>query len=404
MNAAVPEPQVPRNAKVLALAQALGGANPAIVISLGGLVGGALAPSPALATLPISVYHIGLALGTVPAGMMMRRHGRRAGYLLGTMFGIVAGLVAAGGVISQAFLLFCLGTLCAGLYGSYVQSYRFAAADGVASEHRARAISWVMVGGLAAAVIGPQTVIWTRDLMPAAPFAASFLAQGALALLAIPVLWRLRGVPAPAGTADAAGAARPLREIVLNPRFAVAVMAGMVSYGLMSFVMTAAPIAMVDCGHTVGQAALGIQWHVLAMFGPSFFTGGLIQRFGKGRITAAGLLLMAGSSALALSGLDLFHFWGSLVLLGVGWNFGFIGATALITECYRPEERTRVQACNDFLVFGSVALASLSSGGLLQSGGWQTINWIVLPTVAVVLALLLWRRGDTVSATPAAPR
>ena len=385
------------------------GSKRALLLKIGAGVGAtavslaALAPSPALATLPISIYQIGLALGTVPAGMMMRRYGRRAGYLLGTLCGVVAGLVAAYGVMRGAFLLFCLGTLCAGLYGSYVQSYRFAAADGVAAEFRARAISWVMVGGLFAAVIGPQTVIWTRDLMPGAPFAASFLAQGALALLAIPVLWRLRGVPASTGAADGPGA-RPLREIVLTPRFAVAVMAGMVSYGLMSFVMTAAPIAMVGCGHTVGEAALGIQWHVLAMYGPSFFTGRLVQRFGKARVTAAGLLLMAASAALALSGLDLFHFWGSLVLLGLGWNLGFIGATALVTDCYRPEERTRVQACNDFLVFGSVAVASLSSGGLLQSGGWQAINWIVMPTVAIVLALLLWRRGDTVSATPAVPR
>jgi len=394
---------VPVNAKVLAAAQALGGANPAIVISLGGLVGATLAPTPALTTLPVSLYHIGLALGTLPAGAIMRRYGRRAGYLLGACFGAAAGLIAAAGVAGGAFLLFCLGTICAGLYGSYVQSYRFAAADGVAPAFRARAISWVMVGGLFAAVIGPQAVIWTRDLIPAAPFAASFLAQGALALLAVPILMRLRGVPAPAAQAGG-GDARPLREIVFTPRFAVALMAGMVSYGLMSFVMTAAPIAMVGCGHTVGEAALGIQWHVLAMYGPSFFTGRLIQRYGKGRVTASGLALMAASAVLALSGLDLLHFWGSLVLLGVGWNLSFIGATALVTDCYRPSERTRVQACNDFLVFGSVALASLSSGSLLQSGGWQTINWIVMPTVAAVLALLLWRRGDMVSARPEAPR
>ncbi len=388
--------QIRRNALVLTGAQALGGANPAIVISLGGLVGTSLAPQAALATLPVGLFQLGLALGTLPAAMVMRRWGRRAGYILGALLGALAGLAAAYGVYDGAFALFCAGTMIAGLYASYVQSYRFAAADGAAAELRPRLISWVMMGGLAAAVIGPQTVIWTRDLIPAAPFSASFLAQAGLALLALPVVAMLRA-PGPSGDGQdaSAGQARPLAQIVRHPRFIAAAAAGMVTYGLMSFVMTAAPVAMVACGHTVGEAALGIQWHVLAMFGPSFYTGRLIQRFGKVRVTVAGLLLTSAAAVVALSGLGLAHFWVALVLLGLGWNFGFIGATALVTDCYAPCERARVQGLNDFLVFGSVATASMSSGQLLHAGGWQMVNLIVHPAVAAVLLLLAWQHART---------
>jgi MFS family permease len=233
-------------------------------------------------------------------------------------------------------------------------------------------------------------VIWTRDAIPAAPFAGSFLGLAALALAALPVLMMLRAPPAPTADAPPPAAGRPLGEIMRQPRFLLAVGAGVVSYGLMSFVMTATPIAMVGCGHTVGEAALGIQWHVLAMFGPSFVTGRLIARFGKERVTAVGLLLIAASGAVALSGLSLAHFWIALILLGVGWNFGFIGATAMVTDCHTAEERTRVQGANDFLVFGTTATASFSAGGLLSTAGWEMINWLVFPAVAVVLVPLLW--------------
>ncbi|WP_124080222.1 MFS transporter [Pigmentiphaga humi] len=389
---ALSERDVRRNALVLSCAQALGGANPAIVISLGGLVGQALATDKALATLPVSLYNLGLALGTIPAAMLMRRLGRRAAYIVGALVGAVAGCLAAYSITGSLFALFCLATAIAGVYGSCVQSYRFGATDGATPEFRARAISWVMVGGLAGSVIGPQTVIWTRDAIAGVPFAGSFFSQAVLALLAIPVLLMMRGAVRPAAER---GGGRPLREIVLTQRFVVAVAAGIVSFGMMSFVMTAAPIAMVACGHTVGEAALGIQWHVLAMFAPSFFTGRLIARYGKEVVTIVGLLLMGVSGAVALSGLGVAHFWGSLVFLGVGWNFGFIGATALVTDCYRPEERTRVQAVNDFLVFGSVALASFSSGRLLNAAGWETINWLLYPAIAIALLPLLWQMRAT---------
>jgi len=391
-NEMAPDETAKRNILVLTAAQALGAASPPIIISLGGIVGQTLSSTPALATLPVSLYNLGLALGTVPAAMVMRRMGRRTGYLIGATIGVFSGLVATLGIVGAAFVVFCLGTFMAGFYGAYVQSYRFAAADAATGPLKAKAISWVMIGGLAAAVIGPQLVIWTRDALPAAPFAGSFLSQAALALLALPVLMLLRA-PKPAAPAAAAqpGGGRPLAEIMRTPRFILAVAAGVVSYGLMSFVMTAAPMAMVGCGFTVGEAALGIQWHVLAMFAPSFFTGNLIARFGKEKITALGLALIAASGAVALSGLDLEHFFISLILLGVGWNFGFIGATAMITDCHTPQERGKVQGANDFMVFGTVAAASFFSGSLLNASGWAAVNWMIFPIVALVLVPLLWR-------------
>ena len=382
-----------QNARTLAVAAMFGGASPAIVISLGGLVGQSLAPDKALATLPVSLLHLGLATGTIPAALLMRRLGRRSAYILGALIGVAAGSVAAHGIASAAFSVFCLGTFLAGWWGSFVQSYRFAATDAATDSFKARAISWVMIGGLAAGLVGPQSVIWTRDLLSSVPFAGSFLAQAVLALLSIPVLALLRPNPV---VEAARGGGRPLGEIVRQPRFVIAVVAGLVSYGLMSFLMTAAPIAMVGCGHPVGAAALGIQWHILAMFGPSFFTGTLIGRFGKGRITATGLVLIAAAAAIGLSGLTVAHFWIALILLGVGWNFGFIGATALVTDCYRPEERTKVQAANDFLVFGAVAVASFASGKLLHSGGWEIVNWLVFPPVLIALALLAWHGRDRI--------
>ncbi len=383
------EAQAQRNIRLLTIAQALGGAGPPIIISLGGLVGQALAPSPALVTLPVSLYNLGLALSTLPAAYLMRRLGRRSAYLIGAVSAAVAGLLAAGGIFAAAFLLFCLGTFAAGFQGANVQSYRFAAADGVSGPLKAKAISSVLVGGLFAAVIGPQLVIWTRDAIPSAPFAGSFLSQAALAVLVIPVLLLLR-TPSVAASA-AQGGGRSLKAILMSPRYMLAVATGVVSYGLMTFVMTASPVAMVGHGHSIDHAALGIQWHVLAMFVPSFFTGRLITRFGKERIAAVGLLLTGASGAVALAGLDLGHFWVALILLGIGWNFGFIGATAMVTECHSPEERGKAQGANDFIIFGVVAAASFFSGNLLHASGWETINWLIFPAVALVLVPLLWR-------------
>ena len=379
-----------RNLSLLVAAQALGGASPPIIISLGGLVGQQLSSNPTATTLPVSSYQLGLALSTLPAAWLMQRLGRRWAYVLGAVLGVVSGIIAAQGIAQSDFVTFCIGTALAGFYAACVQSYRFAAADAVGAPHlQAKAISRIMVGGLIAAIIGPQVVIWTRDALPATPFAGSFYSQAALAALALPILLLLR-LPAPQKQAIV-GTARPLKAIAATPQFIEAAAAGVVSYGLMAFLMTAAPMAMVGCGHSVGEAALGIQWHVLAMFGPSFFTGRLIGRFGQRKITALGLVMIAASGLLALMGEGLSEFWGSLILLGVGWNFGFIGATAMLTACYTPAERTKVQALNDFLVFGTVAIASFGSGQLLHSVGWSGINIGMQPLVVIVLAIMAWQ-------------
>ncbi len=379
-----------RNLSLLVAAQALGGASPPIIISLGGLVGQQLSSNPTATTLPVSIYQLGLALSTLPAAWLMQRLGRRWAYVLGAVLGVVSGIIAAQGIAQSDFVTFCIGTALAGFYAACVQSYRFAAADAVGAPHlQAKAISRIMVGGLIAAIIGPQVVIWTRDALPATPFAGSFYSQAALAALALPILLLLR-LPAPQKQAIA-GTARPLKAIAATPQFIEAAAAGVVSYGLMAFLMTAAPMAMVGCGHSVGEAALGIQWHVLAMFGPSFFTGRLIGRFGQRKITALGLVMIAASGLLALMGEGLSEFWGALILLGVGWNFGFIGATAMLTACYTPAERTKVQALNDFLVFGTVAIASFGSGQLLHSVGWSGINIGMQPLVVIVLAIMAWQ-------------
>ena len=379
-----------RNLSLLVAAQALGGASPPIIISLGGLVGQQLSSNPTATTLPVSIYQLGLALSTLPAAWLMQRLGRRWAYVLGAVLGVVSGIIAARGIAQSDFVTFCIGTALAGFYAACVQSYRFAAADAVGAPHlQAKAISRIMVGGLIAAIIGPQVVIWTRDALPATPFAGSFYSQAALAALALPILLLLR-LPAPQKQAIV-GTARPLKAIAATPQFIEAAAAGVVSYGLMAFLMTAAPMAMVGCGHSVGEAALGIQWHVLAMFGPSFFTGRLIGRFGQRKITALGLVMIAASGLLALMGEGLSEFWGSLILLGVRWNFGFIGATAMLTACYTPAERTKVQALNDFLVFGTVAIASFGSGQLLHSVGWSGINIGMQPLVVIVLAIMAWQ-------------
>lgn len=378
-----------RNMAVLTAAQALGGASPPIVMSLGGLVGQHLAADPAWVTFPVSLFGVGLALGAPPAAFIMRRHGRRNGYLLGALFGVASGLVAAFGIFIASFWLFCIGAFTAGLYGSYVQSYRFAAADGAEGDLKAKAISWVMVGGLVAAVVGPQLVIWTRDAVPGTPYVGSFLSQAALALLVIPVLLLLRSPPAV--VQSGAGGGRSLGQIMRVPRFILAVATGVVSYGLMAFVMTAAPVAMVNAGHSADSAALGIQWHLLAMFAPSFFTGRLMGRFGKERVAAVGMVLIAVSAAVALSGMAVANFWLSLMIMGVGWNFSFIGATAMVTDCHTAEERGKAQGANDFFVFGATAIVSFLAGAVLNTSGWQAINWLLFPPVALILAPLLWQ-------------
>ncbi len=380
-----------RNVFVLAAAQALAGAGAPICISLGGIVGlHLLGLDKSLATLPVTGFVVGTALATLPAGILARRLGRRKGLMIGSLLGVCGGLLAAYAVFLSSFWFFCFGVSLAGASSAFVQQYRFAAADSASESFRPKAISWVMAGGVLAAVIGPQTASLTKDLLAPTLYAGAFVGLSVLAALSCIVLGFLKAPPIQSVQNTAAG--RPLLEIMRQGRFIVAVLCAVSSYALMSFVMTAAPMAMVSHGHSMSNALLGIQWHVMAMFAPSFFTGSLIQRFGKERIVVVGLLLLAGCAALALAGPHLAHFWGALILLGIGWNFGFIGATAMLTETYRPEEKNRVQAVNDFIVFGFVAAASLSSGGILHAFGWNTVNVVVFPVVIITLALLFFTR------------
>lgn len=395
MTTATPEPLVDdrlakRNAVLLALAQALGGASASIVIATGPLVGYMmLEEDKALATLPVSAMVLGTAFGTIPAGMIMRRFGRRAGFTGAALLGALSGLLASFAVFRDNFALFALACSLGGFAGAFVHQYRFAAADTASEVFKPKAISWVLAGGVLAGVVGPQTVIATKDMFAPILFAGTYLAQAGLALVSLFLLAFVR-IPKPPRLTREQSGGRPLLQIMSQPRFVVAAACGICSYALMSLVMTATPLAMIACGLSETDAALGIQWHVLAMFGPSFFTGGLIARFGKERIVSIGLALLAGCSVVALMGIELTHFWTALVLLGLGWNFGFIGATAMLTDTYRPEERNLVQAVNDFLVFGFVAAASFSSGALLNAFGWGTVNILVFPFVVLCLALLIW--------------
>ena len=369
----------------LAIAQALAGANSGVVYATGAIVGNMLAPSKALATLPISLFVVGMAACTLPAGAIARRHGRRAAFLAGTGCGVLVGLLAALAVVLGSFWLFCAATFFGGAYTAVVLSFRFAAADCVPLERRPRALSAVMAGGVFAGVLGPQLVTHTMDLWQPYTFAATYLAQAAVAVVSALVLL---GVHVPAPTAAEVAGGRPLGVIARQPRFITAVICGVVSYTLMNFVMTAAPLAMRLCGLSQESSNLGLQWHIIAMYAPSFFTGRLITRFGAARVVAAGFAFTAASAAIGLTGVDVAHFWLTLILLGIGWNFGFVGASALVLECHRPEERTRVQSLNDFLVFGTMVLGSLSSGGLLTAYGWDVVLWVSFVPLAVAMATL----------------
>ena len=376
-----------RNAMVLAVAQALAGGNNTVIISTASIIGAMMAPDKGLATLPITCMVLGMWAGTLPIGALARRFGRRFALQSGSVFGVLSGLISYTAVMQNNFWVLLVGTFCGGLYAAAHQSYRFAAADTASDGYRAKVVSWVLAGGVFAAVIGPQLVIWTKDLLSPHLFAASYLGQSICAALAALVLAFVKVPPLGSGRAERA---RPLSEIVRQPRFIVAVVCGVASYSMMNLMMTSAPLAMVGCGHSVTDAALGIQWHVLAMYAPSFFTGSLINRFGIERITVLGLVLLGASAIAGLSGITVAHFWTALVLLGLGWNLAFIGATTMVTQCHRPHERNTVQSFNDFLIFGSMAVASFSSGQLLDTFGWQAVNGVIFPTVLVAGAMLAW--------------
>ena len=385
-----------RNVLLLAVAGALCSAVTVMLFGSAGLVGTVLAPDRAWATAPITAFVTGTLIASFPSAMLMKRFGRRPVFIGGAVVGLAGTALAAQAIIWGHFGLFVAACALQGVYQATANYYRFAAADAASDEFRPRAISWVLTGGVAAAFLGTLIVMGTAKLLDPFMFAASYMTGAGLAILAMPVLAALT-VPPPVDIS--AGQGRTIPQILREPRFLAAMLSGMISYGLMNLVMTASPIAMVDCGLTVTDASFALQWHVLAMYVPSFFTGGLITRFGASRVTAAGLFLLGGAGVVALSGVAFQHFAISLILLGLGWNFGFIGATALLTRCYSPAERDRAQGINEFAISATVAFASLSSGKILAAAGWSAVNLTVFPAVALSLALLLWlqRRPEAVS-------
>ena len=376
-----------RNVALLAGCQAMLFTNNATLIAINGLAGLALTPYTALATLPVTCWVLGGAIATMPASFHMKRVGRQRGLTWGTLWGIAGALICAAAIWTQNFWLLCFGTLVWGVYNAYGQYYRFAAADVASPDFRATAISLVLAGGLVGGILGPTTSRLTVDLL-APKFMGAYLALIAFAVVTMLLLQFMR-IPNPSAT-ERAATGRALRVIAAQPKFIIAVLSGAISYGVMNFLMTSTPIAMQVCGHPYSDSAFVISSHVVAMFAPSFFTGGLIRRAGVLPVMFAGAALNLATIAIALSGISVAHFWWSLVLLGVGWNFLYIGGTTLLTETYRPEERAKAQGANDQAIFVMMAISSFTSGMTVTTAGWERVNLFALPMVALVAAAILW--------------
>jgi MFS family permease len=376
-----------RNVGLLAACQAMLFTNNSTLIAINGLAGLALAPYTALATLPVTCWILGGTLATMPASLHMKRVGRQAGLTSGTLWGIVGALICGTAIHLESFWLLCFGTLVWGVYNAYGQYYRFAAADASSAEFRPTAISLVLAGGLVGGVIGPTLSRFTIDLM-SPKFMGAYLTLIGFAVVTM-VLLRLIRIPTPtAQEREASG--RPLAQIASQPKFIVAVLSAAIGYGVMNFLMTSTPIAMQVCGHPYGAAAFVISSHIIGMFGPSLFTGGLIRRFGVLNVMLAGAALNLVTIGIALSGITIAHFWWALVLLGVGWNFLYTGGTMLLTETYRPEERAKAQGLNDQMVFLMMLISSFTSGLTVTSAGWARVNLYATPMIAVVTVALAW--------------
>ncbi|MDO8775105.1 MAG: MFS transporter [Burkholderiaceae bacterium] len=377
-----------RNVSLLAASQALMLSAVVLSMTLAGILGATLAPDKGLATLPIAAMVVGTAIASIPASLLMRRLGRRTGFLIGAALGIAGSVLAATGLQMQSFSTFVVGHLLLGTYQGFANYFRFAAAEAAGPEQASRAISWVVAGGVVAAFAGPQIAVWGRDWLPQHAFVGSYMAQGLLSLAAMALLSRL---DLPRVAAAAGDATRSLREIVAQPALRAAVVGAAVGYAVMIMAMTATPLAMLGCGFGTGEVKPVIQWHVFGMFAPSFFTGALVARFGAPRVMQMGFLLLIGHVAIAASGVEYLHFLSALVLLGVGWNFAFVGGTALLTQTYRPSEQTKVQALNEGLVFSLVALGSLGAGWIYDRFGWATLNLAVLP---LLILALIWTQAS----------
>ena len=362
--------------------------NNSVLVTVNALAGYALAPEKALATLPVTMYFLGSALTTIPFSFMMRRYGRRAGFTLGAVFAILGSLICAIAVYGKAFWLLCFGVLVLGAYFAAAQYYRFAAADSASPDFRSTAISLVLAGGIIGGFIGPETSKLTMDLVAGHAYAGPYISLVGFALLSIVALrWlRLPGLT----EMERKGAGRPLAAIARQPSFLVAVLCATVAYGVMNLLMTTTPLAMAACEHPFSEAAFVIQWHVVGMFAPSFVTGSIIHRLGLTKVMLIGVALNIACVGIALTGVDVLHFWLALFLLGVGWNFMFVGATALLTESHTPAERAKVQGVNDAAIFVTLVVSSLSSGALFTFQGWQTMNAMAIPVLVVAAAGILW--------------
>ena len=374
-----------RGVLLLAAAQALFQSASVLIMTFSGLIGLLLAPGKSLATLPLAMMMVTTAAIIIPASFLMRRFGRRAGFLLGTSLGCIAGLLAAGAIWLNHFWLFVLANMLMGAYQAFAQYYRFAAVDVASPEFRSKAIAWVMAGGIVAAIAGPNIARFTQNI-GSPPFIVSSLAFSALSFAALLLIRRL--VVPPILESAIHGSVRPLWQIIRQPIFMMALTSSAVGYGAMTMVMTATPLAMTLCGHTFGASATVIQWHVLGMFIPSFFTGQLIRRFGVLTIMVVGVVLLATHITIALTGEGLLNYLSGLILLGVAWNFLFIGGASLLIKAYRPAEAAKVQAAHDFLIFAVVSLASFSAGSLLNTFGWRFLNMMVIPFLALVLVMI----------------
>ena len=386
-----------RNVLLLAVCQSLSATTMSLIITVHALAGLMLAEDKTLATLPLGIMFIMVMVSTIPASLLMKRYGRRLGFTLGQSIGTIAAIISVYAIFKEDFWLFALGGALLGTHMAFWQYYRFAAADTASAAYRSRAISYVLAGGVVSAILGPELAKYSRELFAPVVFAGNFVVVAILCLITITVL-QFVTIPPPSDE-DRTSVGRPLSRIATQPKFITAVLASMCGYGVMVLVMTTTPLAVLASEHSFNDAAFIVQWHILGMFVPSFFTGHLIKRFGVVPIIGTGTMLMAVCVAVNMSGVGITHFWIALIALGVGWNFMFIGGTTMLTETYERSERAKVQATNDFLVFGTVAIASLSSGVLFNTIGWQGVNLAVVVPIVLILTVTIWFR--VVHAEPA---
>jgi len=377
----------------LTAAQALVGAHSTTIFATGAVLGAKLAPTPSLATLPVSIFVAGMAGITLPAGIITERYGRQTVFKIGSLLGVLSGLLGASAIMIQSFALFCVGALMAGMFAAVGMSFRFTAAECVPDSAKARALATVLAGGVASGLLGGELASATMDVIPGYEFAGTYITASITAVLAGMTLWGLGG-KAPATTTPTQG--RALSLIMRQPLFLVAVTTGAIIYLLMNFLMTSAPLAMRMHGMAQHLANSAVQWHVVAMYAPSFVVGWLISHFGAKWITTAGLIITGLAAVIGLAGETQLHFLLCLIVLGIGWNFGFAGSSSMVLETHRPEERARVQSVNDFIVFGTVMVGSFLSGDILTTYGWYIVCWLAFPPLLIALASLALFRGNSV--------